>query len=57
MDRHDIVYFSPKAPVGKEKNWIQTMPGIGWFVLFRFYGPLEQFFDKTWKPDDIVETK
>ena len=37
------------------KNWIQTTPGKGWFMLFRFYGPLEPFFDKTWKPDDIVE--
>ena len=49
------IYFSPEAPAGKEKNWIQTMPGKGWFTLFRFYGPLEPFFDKTWKPDDIVE--
>src|SRR5262245_31420570 len=51
------VYFGPKAPAGKEKNWIQTVPGKGWFTLFRFYGPLEAFFDKTWKPDDIVEVK
>ena len=45
------------APAGKEKNWIQTVPGKGWFVLFRFYGPLEPFFDKTWKPDDIERTR
>ena len=51
------VYFGPKTPAGKEKNWIQTMPGKGWFVLFRFYGPLEPFFDKTWRPDDIVEIR
>jgi len=47
--------FGPLEPAGK--NWIQTMPGKGWFTLFRFYGPLEAFFDKTWKPDDIVEVK
>jgi hypothetical protein len=47
------VYFGPLEP--ESKNWIQTMPGKGWFTLFRFYGPLEAFFDKTWKPDDIVE--
>jgi len=47
--------FGPLEPAGK--NWIQTMPGKGWFTLFRFYGPLEPFFDKTWKPDDIVEVK
>jgi hypothetical protein len=48
------VYFGPSAPAGKEKNWIQTRSGKGWFVLFRFYGPLEPFFNQTWKPDDIV---
>jgi hypothetical protein len=35
------VYFGPKAPVGMEKNWIQTIPGKGWNMLFRLYGPLE----------------
>ena len=48
------VHFGPSAPAGKEKNWIQTVPGKGWFTLLRFYGPLEPFFDKSWKPDDIV---
>ena len=23
------VYFGPKAPAGKESNWIQTVPGKG----------------------------
>ncbi len=51
--------FGPESPSGSgsAKNWIQTMPGKGWFVLFRFYGPLEPFFDQSWKPDDIVEVK
>jgi hypothetical protein len=31
--------------------------GKGWFVLFRFYGPLEPFFDKTWKPGDIEKAR
>lgn len=47
------VYFGPDALKGKEKNWIKTVTGKGWFVLFRFYGPLEPFFDKSWKPGDI----
>ena len=46
------VYFSPEAPAGKESNWIQTVPGKGWNMLFRLYGPLEPWFDKTWKPGD-----
>lgn len=50
------IYFGPKAPEGKESNWVQTIPGKGWFSLLRLYGPLEPWFDKTWKPDDIVLT-
>ena len=46
------VYFSPEAPAGKESNWIQTVPGKGWNMLFRLYGPLEPWFDKTWRPGD-----
>jgi hypothetical protein len=47
------LYFGPKTPTGKEANWTQTVPGKGWFVLFRAYGPLEPWFDKTWKPGDF----
>jgi len=49
------VYFGPKAPAGKENNWIQTAPGKGWNTLFRLYGPLEPWFDKTWKLSEIEE--
>ncbi|HSH93253.1 MAG TPA: DUF1254 domain-containing protein, partial [Roseimicrobium sp.] len=35
------LYFGPKAPEGKEANWIATVPGKGWFAIFRLYGPLE----------------
>lgn len=47
------VYFGPKAPAGKEANWVQTVPGKGWFTYFRFYGPTEAFFDKSWSLPDI----
>jgi hypothetical protein len=47
------VYFGPKAPAGKEANWVQTVPGKGWFVYFRFYGPTEPFFDKSWALPDF----
>ena len=30
----------PKAPKGKEGNWLQTVPGKSWFALLRMYGPL-----------------
>ena len=46
------VYFGPKAPKGMEDNWVQTVPGKGWNTIFRLYGPLQPFYDKTWKPSD-----
>lgn len=49
------VWFSPKAPNGEERNWIKTIPGEGWSILIRLYGPLEPYFDEGWKPDDIVK--
>ena len=48
------IYFGPAAPEGKESNWIQTVPGKGWSVILRLYGPLEPWFDKTWQPDEVV---
>jgi hypothetical protein len=47
------VWFGPKAPAGQETNWVQTMPGKGWNTLLRLYGPLEPWFNKTWKPGDF----
>jgi hypothetical protein len=46
------IYFGPTAPEGMEKNWIQTVPGKGWNVIFRLYGPLEAWFEKKWKPGE-----
>ena len=46
-------WFGPEPPAGKEANWIQTVPGKGWWVALRLYGPLEPWFDKTWKPGEI----
>jgi len=47
------VWFSPTAPKGHEANWVQTVPGKGWNVLLRLYGPGQAWFDKTWKPGDF----
>jgi len=51
------VYFGPAAPSGKQNNWIQTIPGKGWFTVLRLYGPLETWFDKTWRPGEIELVK
>ena len=47
------LYFGPQAPAGHEPNWIQTVPGKGWFAILRLYSPLQPFFDKTWQPSEI----
>jgi hypothetical protein len=51
------VFFGPKAPAGYENNWVQTIPDKGWFMILRLYGPLEPWFDKTWRPDEIELVK
>jgi hypothetical protein len=51
------VYFGPKAPKGMETNWVQTVPGEGWFTYFRFYAPTKAFFDKSWALPDFEKVK
>ena len=47
------LYFGPTAPAGKERNWLATVPGRGYFVVLRLYGPTAAAIDKSWKPGDI----
>ncbi len=47
------IYFGPEPPAGREKNWIQTVPGRGFWLILRLYGPLEPWFEKTWRPGKI----
>jgi hypothetical protein len=47
------IWFGPTAPVGHETNWLQTVPGKGWFTFLRLYGPLQSWFDKNWQPGEV----
>ncbi|MBN9023443.1 MAG: DUF1254 domain-containing protein [Rhizobiales bacterium] len=47
-------FFGPEAPSGYEHNWVQTIPGKGWFTILRLYGPLEPWFDGSWRPGEIT---
>lgn len=47
------IWFGPKAPAGHQANWVQTMPNKGFNVALRLYGPLEPWFNKSWKPGDL----
>jgi hypothetical protein len=48
------IYFGPRPPEGFENNWLETVPGKGWFVALRMYGPLESWIDKTWRPSEVM---
>jgi len=47
------IYFGPTAPSGHDTNWIETVPGKSWFTYLRLYGPLDPWFDKTWRPGEV----
>ena len=47
------LYFGPMAPEGLESNWVKTIPGKGFFLYFRIYGPRQEFFDLSWTLDDL----
>lgn len=57
-DGSTTVYFGPTQPAGVDRgNWIQTVPGKGWFTILRLYSPLESFFTKAWRPTEIELVK
>ena len=47
------IYFGPKAPKGKESNWLPTDPKRRFFLLARFYGPEPALFDGSFELNDI----
>ncbi|WP_158931057.1 DUF1254 domain-containing protein [Acidisphaera sp. S103] len=47
------INFGPQSPADPKANWVKTLPGRGWFAYFRWYGPTEAFFDKSWTLPDI----
>jgi hypothetical protein len=47
------LYFGPKAPAGRESNWVPTKPGGEFELMFRLYAPTKPLFDKTWKLPDL----
>jgi hypothetical protein len=47
------IYFAPVAPEGHSSNWVPTKACNPFEVIFRFYGPDQALFDKTWKLPDL----
>jgi hypothetical protein len=57
-DGSTTIYISPTQPDGVGRgNWIQSVPGKGYFVCLRLYSPLESFFDKSWRPSEVEPVK
>jgi hypothetical protein len=52
------LWFAPAKPADvAEPNWIQTVSGRNFIVALRLYGTGVEFYDQTWKPDDVVKVK
>jgi hypothetical protein len=47
------IYFGPNVQDGLDQNWIPTVADKDWFAYFRFYGPTEAYFDRSWALPDI----
>jgi hypothetical protein len=47
------VFFGPRPPPGAQKNWVQTVPGKGWFAMLRLHEALDPWFDQSWRPGEI----
>jgi hypothetical protein len=50
---HADLYFGPEQPPDTDGRWIKTIPGRGWFVYFRIYGPDAPAFDRSWQLPDF----
>ncbi len=47
------VFFGPEPPEGLAANWAPTVKGSDYFLLFRFYGPMDHFYDRSWVLGDL----
>lgn len=47
------IYFAPNPPTDRQSNWIPTIPGKPFFVMFRLYGPQRAFAEGAWILNDI----
>jgi hypothetical protein len=49
------IYFGPKVPEGKEKNWIQTLPRKKWRIVLNLYDPTESWINNIWRPGNVEQ--
>jgi hypothetical protein len=52
------LWFGPERPADvQDSNWIQRVSDRNFLVALRLYGTGVEFFDQTWKPDDVVKVQ
>ncbi|UIF89949.1 hypothetical protein KAF44_39900 [Cupriavidus necator] len=51
------MYFGPSAPAGLASNWIQTVPGRGFFLLWRLYAATEAPYAGKWRIGDVTRAE
>jgi hypothetical protein len=52
------IWFGPQKPEGVvDAAFIKTVPNRNFLVALRLYGSGIEFYDQTWKPDDVVKVK
>jgi hypothetical protein len=52
------LWFGPSKPANApDSNFIQTVSGRNFLIALRLYGSGVEFFDQTWKPDDVVKVQ
>lgn len=47
------LFLGPKAPRGKDANWIPTDPKRDFELMFRLYAPTKALFEKSWVLSDV----
>ena len=47
------LYFGPKPTEGPESHWLETVPGRGYYPMFRLYSPTAPLYDGTWALPDV----
>jgi hypothetical protein len=50
------MFFGPTAPSGRKSNWVETVPGRGFYLMFRLYSPTATLFDGAWSLPDAEPT-
>ncbi len=51
------IRFGPSAQNDKATNWLQTIPGINWYLVLRIYNMPGSCFDEEYNPGEIEEIK